>query len=189
MIPRRLTRIVDICADELDRMDAEWAVGGAHAMGIHGYSRATKDLDLFVADEARLSLLRRLEAEGYRVQDVFAPSHHSVAPPRSRDPDVRVDLLFPALGVESLGLMAASRHLFGGRSLPVLPLEHLVALKLQVDPAFERDRYERDLQDLRALRERGLIDARRVRAVLADIDDEEAAARLDELMGGLRRKR
>lgn len=189
MIPKHLARIVDLCADELDGMDAEWAIGGAHAMGVHGYSRATKDVDLFIADEARLPLLRRLEAEGYRVHDVFAPSHHSVSPPRSRDPDVRVDLLFPALGIESLGIMAAKRHRVGSRSLPVLRLEHVVALKLQVDPAFERDRYEKDMQDLRALRERGLIDVKRVRAVLADVGDTEANARLGRLMRGAGGKR
>jgi hypothetical protein len=187
MIPKDLLRIVDLCAEELDRADTEWALGGAHAMAVHGYERATKDVDLFVADDARVRLLERLEAEGYAVREVFPPSHCSVSPPRSRDPDVRVDLLFPALGVESLALLAARRHRVSGRSLPVFPLEHVIAAKLQVDPEFERTRYEKDLQDLRALRERGLIDEHRVHTVLDDLGDRGAKGRLVKLMKAERR--
>lgn len=182
MIPKLLSRIVDLCAEELDSAGADWAIGGAHAMGVHGYARATRDVDLFVADDAREALLARLESEGYPVQNVFPPSHHAVSPPRSRDPDVRVDLLFPALGVESLALLAAKKHRLGNRRYPVIPLEHLVALKLQVDPEFERDRYAKDMQDLLALRERGLIDGERVRGVLADVGDPDAQRRLRALM-------
>lgn len=187
MIPKDLLRIVDLCAEELDGADAEWALGGAHAMAVHGYVRATKDVDLFVADDARRRLLQRLEAEGYAVRDVFPPSHHSVSPPRSRDPEARVDLLFPALGIESLALLAARRHRVSGRHLPVFPLEHVVAIKLQADPSFERDRYHKDLHDLRALRERGLIDEGRVHTVLVDVGDRGAKSRLVELMKGPRR--
>jgi hypothetical protein len=189
MIPKSLARIFELCAEELDAAKADWAIGGAHAMGVHGYARATSDVDLFVADEAREALLARLESEGYPVQDVFPPSHHAVAPPGSRDPDVRVDLLFPALGVESLALLAAKRHRFGNRRYPVIPLEHVVALKLQVDPEFERDRHAKDLHDLHALRERGLIDIERVRRVLDDVGDPDARGRLRTLMAGRRRRR
>lgn len=182
MIHRGLVRSLRTCAEELDALDADWAVAGATALAIHGFERATKDVDLFIADDVRERLLERLSDRGLAVEEVFPPMHYSVAPPRARDPDVRVDLLFPALGVESLGLMAARPAAIAGRQMPVVPLAHLVAAKLAVDPAEDRARHDKDLQDLRELRVRGLIDVERVRELLTDTGDRGAIERLSALM-------
>jgi hypothetical protein len=69
--------------------------------------RATKDVDLFIADDVRDRLLERLAARELAIEHVFPPFHFSIAPPGAVDPEARLDLLFPALGVESLALMAA----------------------------------------------------------------------------------
>ena len=142
----------------------------------------TSFIDLFIADECRAELLAALESEGYFVDAVMPPVHYVVAPPKVADPESRVDLLFPALGIESLGLMAARRVPVAGMQLPVMPLPHLVALKLQTDPLFDRDRYEKDLQDLRELRARGFIDRQKVEEVLEDVRDTAAVRRLYDLL-------
>jgi hypothetical protein len=182
VIRRELRRPLVVLAEELDRLDADWAIGGATALGIHGYERATRDVDVFAGDDVREDLLDRLRDRGQPLEEVFPPVHYAFAP-RARDPDVRIDLLFPALGVESLGLMAARRARIAGRDMPVVPLAHLVAAKLTVDPEEDRDRHLKDQQDLRALWVRGLIDVRAVQRLLEDVGDREAMRRLHELAG------
>lgn len=182
MIDKSLVALVRCCARCLDGLEAEWAIGGATAMAVHGYVRQTKAVDLFIADECRAELLAALKSDGHFVDAVMPPAHYVVAPPKAADPESRVDLLFPALGVETLGLMAARRVSVAGMNLPVMPLPHLVALKLQTDPLFDRDRYAKDHQDLRELRARGFIDSRKVEEVLDDVRDTAAVRRLYELL-------
>lgn len=182
MIAPALAKVLRICAIELDRLAADWAVSGATALATHGYERATKDVDLFIAEEVRDELLDRLAERGLAVEEVFAPVHFSVTPARSRDPELHIDLLFPALGVECLGLVAAKRAPVAGREMPVVPLAYLVAAKLIVDPAEDPERHAKDLQDLRELRLRGLIDAARVEEVLRDVGELDAIGRLHALL-------
>jgi hypothetical protein len=129
-------------------------------------------------------LAEELDALGadWAIGGATALAVHAVVP-RARTPDIRIDLLFPALGVESLGLMAARRAPIAGRDMPVVPLPHLVAAKLAVDPDEDRDRYLEDQQDLRALWARGLVDVGAVEQVLHDTGDRDAVRRLHELAG------
>ncbi len=46
VIRRALVRPLSILAEELDALDADWAIAGATAMGVHGYERATNDVDV-----------------------------------------------------------------------------------------------------------------------------------------------
>jgi hypothetical protein len=184
MIDPSLAKLLKICAVELEDLQADWAVSGATAMATHGYERATKDVDLFIAEEVREPFFARLADRGLTVEEVFPPVHFSLSPKRSRDPELHLDLLFPAPGVGCLGLVAARPGLVAGREMPVVPLQYLVAAKLLVDPEEDRERYDKDLQDLRALRLRGLIDPVRVRSVLEDVGDRGAIVRLHALLRG-----
>lgn len=177
-----LKKLVKLCAHELDELNADWAVGGATAMAAHGFSRQTKDVDIFIADEVRKDLIMRLQSGGVAVGRVMPPSHYSIEPHPNPDPERRVDLLFPALGVECLGIMAAQRMTVEGMNVPVLPLQHVVAAKLLIDPVVERARFEKDGRDLHELRARGLIDVKRVETVLEDVRDKSAIKRLYALM-------
>jgi hypothetical protein len=180
-LDRELSKLLRLCAKKLDAIDAEWAIAGAAAMAAHGYERQTKDIDVFVADDAREELIDYLASRGVTVTHIMPPSHYIIRPPKTLDLDKRIDILFPALGIESLGLMAARRHTIDGQDVPVLQIEHVIALKLQTDPTFDRDRYAKDAQDLQELRARGLIDPHRVRVVLEDVSDQAAIDRLDNL--------
>jgi hypothetical protein len=179
-----LKKALHACAEELDALEADWAIAGATAMHAHGYTRATRDIDLFIGDDARADLLARLRARGVPVKPIFKPHHYRIDPLGRKDPEASIDLLFPALGVESLGLLAATRRRLGGRDMPVFPIHHLVALKLTTDPNIDASRYLRDVADLVALRDRGLVDAGRVRQILEDVKDEDALGRLSSLAAG-----
>jgi len=172
------------CAHELDALGADWAVAGATAMQVHGYARATRDVDLFIGDDARSDLLARLRARTIPVKAIFSPHHYRIDPPGRKDPEASIDLLFPALGVESLGLLAAKRGPVEGTEMPIVPIHHIVALKLTTDPHIDPSRYVRDQADLVALRDRGLVDPARVAEILEDVSDVDARARLTELVAG-----
>lgn len=179
-----LKKALRVCAEELDKLDADWAIAGATAMQAHGYTRATHDIDVFIGDDVRTELIARLRTRGVPVNPVFKPYHYRIDPVARKDPEASIDLLFPALGVESLGLLAATRMLVDGTAMPVLPIHHIVALKLITDPSIDSSRYIRDLADLIALRDRGLVDSERVRQILEDVRDADARARLSDLAAG-----
>jgi hypothetical protein len=180
-------KALHVCAEELDSLDADWAIAGATAMQAHGYVRATRDVDLFIGDDARVEFLGRLRSRKLTPTPVFSPHHYRISPPRRRDPEASIDLLFPALGVESLGLIAAKR-LRVGEEMPVFPLARVVALKLTTDPTLDPSRFLRDQADLVALRDRGLVDPARVAEVLEDVGDRQALERLGDLMRGTPRR-
>jgi len=179
-----LRKALRVCADELDKLDADWAIAGATAMQAHGYARATRDIDVFIGDDVRAELMARLRARGVPVTPIFKPHHYRIDPVARKDPEASIDLLFPALGVESLGLLAATRMLVDGKEMPVFPIHHIVALKLTTDSSIDASRYVRDLADLIALRDRGLVDSARVHQILEDVRDAEARARLSHLVAG-----
>ncbi len=182
-----LTKLLRTVARELDELDADWAVGGAVAMGTHGFVRATQDIDLFIADEVREDLLERLSAQGIYAEEVFEPVHYTIVP-RRQAADVRLDLLFPASAPETLAMMQARRAKVAGVDVPVWPLEHLVAAKLLTDPLIDPDRARKDGRDLDDLHLRGLVDRQRVLGVLDDVGDRGARERLHELVRDRRRK-
>lgn len=182
-------RALRACAEELDALGADWAVAGATAMQAHGYTRATRDVDLFIGDDARAELLGRLRARAVPVKAIFSPHHYRIDPPGRKDPEASVDLLFPSLGIESLGLLAARPGMIDGTKMPIVPLHHIVALKLSTDPNVDPSRYLRDQADLVALRDRGLVDPLRVGQILEDVSDGEARARLIDLVASARAPR
>lgn len=179
-----LKKALHVCAEELDTLEADWAIAGATAMQAHGYTRATRDIDVFIGDDVRGELLARLKARGVPVKAIFKPHHYRIDPVARKDPEASIDLLFPALGVESLGLLAATRTQVAGKPMPVMPIHYLVALKLTTDPKIDASRFVRDLADLVALRDRGLVDAGRVRQILEDVKDSDALGRLTHLAAG-----
>lgn len=166
------------CARTLAALDADWAVGGAFAMAAHGYTRATRDIDLFIGDDVREPLLASLRARGVAVDEILEHIHYAAIPDR-RDPEARVDLLFPSSEPDVSAMMSARPAQVLRRRVPVWPLHLIVANKL----LSERDK---DAHDLAELRKRGLIDAGRVLEVLQELGERGAIKRLQALVGGRR---
>lgn len=187
-IPHHSQRTLLKVKTALDDLEADWAIGGAVAMAAHGYTRETADVDLFIGDDVREDLLAHLAADpSLDVIELMAPFHYGVVP-KGGSTAARLDLLFPALGIESLAVMAARRAPVFGHDMPVWPLQHIVAAKLVTDPQVDPARAARDAQDLRELRDRGLIDVPRVHELLEDVRDRGARRRLAELTAPARPK-
>lgn len=100
-----LRRLLVVCAEVLDDLDADWAVGGALAMAAHGFTRQTEDVDICIGDDVREELLERLTRRGHDPQEVFEPIHYALVPNLAK-PEVRIDLLFPSSAPETLAIMA-----------------------------------------------------------------------------------
>ncbi len=174
----KLRALFSTCVRELERLDADWAVGGAFAMAAHGYTRETRDIDLFIGDDVREQLLAALRARGIAVDEVLEHIHYAAMPDR-KDPEARVDLLFPSSEPDVSAMMSARPAQVLRRKVPVWPLHLIVANKLLSD----RDK---DAHDLAELRKRGLIDASRVLEVLQDMHEPAAIKRLQALVGARR---
>ncbi|MDP2345039.1 MAG: hypothetical protein Q8O67_29110 [Deltaproteobacteria bacterium] len=147
-------------------------------MAANGYLRATTDIDLFIADEAREELVGQLEQLGHPVRTINAPLQYAIGPESGE----HVELLFPTDMPEVAAIWQPMDAVVKGEVLPMMRAEFLVASKLLIEPGDTR--YERDLGDLVAMRERGLIDGPKVLEVLQDCAGARAAKRrLAELLG------
>lgn len=177
-------RVVHQSSTILRPLDTEWAIGGAVAMAAHGYLRATTDIDIFVADEAREELFEGLEALGHRVRTVNEPLQYAVGP----EDHEHVEFLFPTDMPEVSAIWKPIDVIVKGEVMPMMRGEYLVASKLLIEP--DDPRFAKDLGDLVAMHERGLIDGPKVLEVLDDCPGATAAKRrLAELLSPPERSR
>lgn len=155
-------RVLTEVREELDRREVRFALAGGVAVAAHGVQRTTLDLDLVVSSAQAEAAVAALESLGFdTLRRATGFSNHLRA---SRGE--RVDLLF--VGEPTAAAMfarAAVRDLFGAEGIAVVDAEHLVAMKLfaiQVNPT----RAGLDLEDVRALMARGLVNGATVSGYL-----------------------
>ena len=163
---------------ELDQRDIDWAIGGAHAMAAHGFSRETKDIDVFVSPHCRVEVLQICADAAIPIEQVFAESHYTFVPNHSR-PDERLDLLFVHAQPDIAAVMFPTRRDVLGGSYPVCTLPLIAVAKLRSDRA-------KDVSDLDALYRLGLIDTAAVHEHLEEDDDQEAIEKLRQLVARAR---
>lgn len=99
---RQLPDLLDFL-DALNEAKAKYLVIGGHAVGLHGHSRATKDLDVWIGDDAanRAAVIRALEAfgaPGSVVRNLASASKDEFV--FLGHPPQRIDLLQSIPGVE-----------------------------------------------------------------------------------------
>ena len=155
-------RVLDEVADAFGREEIRFALAGGVAVAAYGVQRTTLDLDLVVARDqadAAVALLERLGFETLRRSAAF--SSHLRAPSLER-----VDLILTDLGTAAAILERAERReVFDGTRVSIVHPEHLVAMKLHA-LAQNPSRRAIDLEDVRGLLLRGLVDPRRVSVYL-----------------------
>jgi len=128
-------------AEQLDHLGVRYALAGGLAVGVHGYVRATTDVDFLVGEEA-------FEHHGTLV------TFKTGVPIQVGG--VRVDYLSPhALGQHLEDVLDAPSRVDG---IPVVPIEALIFMKLVA-------RRRRDQLDVVELLRSG-VDARSIRAYL-----------------------
>jgi hypothetical protein len=146
-----------------------FALAGGVAVAAYGIQRSTLDLDFVVARPDADAAVAALEKSGFEtLRRTEGFSNHL----RAAGSD-RVDLLFvaePTAGALFAG--ATEQSIFGATSVAVVHPEHLVAMKLfalQQNP----DRQAIDLEDVRALLHKGLVDSSVVSGYLVRYGLEE----------------
>jgi len=151
----------------LKRHPGAYAIGGAIGMGFRGAVRYTEVLDVFVLEEERLDLLAEVHGLGYRIKPTFEPFYYEAWPPwRPYDPEIKIDLLFPAGEPELSGIeTATSLQVKKGSRVRVMTPLMLALAKVYSDQP-------RHIADLGMMLSRGLVAVRDMEATLRDHDPD-----------------
>jgi hypothetical protein len=121
-------------ADLAKHAGVRWYVFGAQAVNLHGFPRATADLDLTIdlGDQPLSRFLSVLSRRGFdaRFSDPEFVAATRVVPVVHRDSRLPIDLVLAGPGLEQRFLDEVETHTFAGRRVPVLSVENLIVTKL-----------------------------------------------------------
>jgi hypothetical protein len=151
------------------RLRIRWYVFGAQAVNLHGFPRATADLDLTVdlGDRSVATFVAALSTAGFtaRFRDTAFITSTRVIPVVHDASGMPIDLVLAGPGLEQLFLDEAETRRIGRRSIRVLSLENLIVTKLLAGRP-------KDLEDVRELvaRQPGL-DRARIDALLQQLEE------------------
>ncbi len=156
-------------ADLAKRLRLRWYVFGAQAVNVHGFPRATADLDLTIdlPDGPTPSFLRALNAAGFtpRFVDPDFVAMTRVLPVVHRPSALPIDLVLAGPGLEQRFLDELHIENIGRRKIPFLSAENLMVTKLLAGRP-------KDLEDVRELlaRRGGELDHQRVESLLSQLE-------------------
>jgi hypothetical protein len=135
-------------ADLAKRLRIRWYVFGAQAVNLHGFARATADLDLTIelVDLAPEVLVEQLARSGFspRFADPDFVAATRVIPVVHRSTKLPIDLVLAGPGLEQQFLDEVELRRLGRRAIPVISLENLIVTKLLAGRS-------KDLEDVREL--------------------------------------
>src|ERR1035438_9873014 len=126
----------DLIVRRFERIKLRYAVAGGLAVGLHGYIRATQDMDFLVHEEDVMKAESLLSKLGYRANPTVQEFPHSGLAlkrlfkrvPRE-DELMLVDLLIPTSARMKKVLKQAISIPFGKGSIRVVTTRDLVAMK------------------------------------------------------------
>ena len=150
------------------------SIGGGIAVNVHGYRRDTSDVDAFFHRSDRQKILRTIQCTDASsiVLEELDPSHWILVP-EGNSPDERIDLMFASGDPEESAIEMAVTKSYHGISIPVFPVELLVACKYlagREDP--------KDALDIYALWRRGTYDIESIKKLLQQLQNFQFALRL-----------
>lgn len=182
---RSYERALVAFADLAKRVGIRWYVFGAHAENVHGYPRATADLDLTIelAGRSVVAFFGVLNRSGFTprfTDNAFAAATH-VIPVVHRATELPIDLVLAGPGLEQLFLDEVHIEKIARRAIPFLSIENLIVTKLLAARP-------KDLEDVRELlaRRGKTLDHARIEEVLAEL---QAALDQRDLLPQYRRLR
>jgi hypothetical protein len=130
-IRRRFLQLLDA----LERVNAQYAICGAVAMGAHGARRFTEDVDVLVAAddlEGVVAQLSRAMSEIGREPSTGPPKQVRLRSKRAkRSSSVEIDLMVPIDAVEAWALETPVRARAFERKADIVSIEALVLMKLR----------------------------------------------------------
>lgn len=135
-------------ADLAKQLGIRWYVFGAQAVNLHGFARATADLDLTIelGELAVSKLVAKLRQGGFvpRFADAEFIAATRVIPVVHRASKLPIDLVLAGPGLEQQFLDEVTLRRIDKRDIPVLSLENLIITKLLAGRP-------KDLEDVREL--------------------------------------
>ncbi len=156
-------------ADLAKRLHLRWYVFGAQAVNVHGFPRATADLDLTIDLPGGPSpaFLRALDRAGFtpRFADAAFVATTRVLPVVHRASALPIDLVLAGPGLEQLFMDELHIEKIGRREIPFLSVENLIVTKLLAGRP-------KDLQDVHELLARhvGALDHPHIEDLLAQLE-------------------
>ena len=159
---------------------ARIAIGGGVAVRAHGHRRETTDVDAFLRERDRRGVFEALREQGFEVAAVMPPFHY-IAQRRGDPPDVRIDLLFPRGEPELDAIRKARPMRAEGFLVRVVPIEHLIAMKVIATATRGEAQDRADVQRLYGL---GKFAPAKVRAFMAKLP-EDYTTEFDEIMAAI----
>jgi hypothetical protein len=171
-------------AELAKRQGLRWYVFGAQAVNLHGYPRATADLDVTVQlDGDAATFVRALSKAGFepRFADAAFIAAARVIPVEHRASRLPIDIVLAGPGLEQQFLDEVVYVSLDGHEIPILSIENLIVTKLIAGRS-------KDLDDVRELvaRSAATIDRRKVDAMLALVEQALGVSDLVEVFRRIR---
>jgi hypothetical protein len=175
--------------DALTKAHADFAVVGAHAVGVHARPRATIDFDVIVQGSKLASVSKMLRSSGYTVRDEGDVVQIWVGP---KSTEAACDLMrSTAHPLWETILLKTSPGTVAGREVPIATRPALVALKFfsAVSPSRDREDRAQDVVDVARLVKTSwsLADRKEALSLVSVIHpgaDGELARLLDDIAAG-----
>jgi len=176
-IAPKVAQLLDLFLAAAKEVDRPYAIGGALAMGVHGYRRNTDDVDAYVEYKDRIEWVRALRDQGLTVAPLFTGVHYVAYLPKHNDPEIRIDLLVPAEDPDLSAVEVPDSATIAGRHVEVWPVDLLVIAKY-------RSTRPEDNADVGKMFERGLFDSAAVRRIMIHMGETSLAQRFCKQYGG-----
>lgn len=141
-----LKNIFEALSEFFRRENIEFGIIGAFALYAYGYVRATRDIDFITRTEHKKKIITFLESLGLETtfsSNAFSTHQHPID-------SVRVDIMYvEGATADDIFNATQDKLIFKGVKLPVVSVEHLVAMKLFAI----RNNPERKFKDLADIKE------------------------------------
>ena len=158
-----------LVTDFFEREKFDYAVIGAFALCAHGYTRATKDVDFISRIEYQGKIIGYLESLGFETlhrSSGFSNHLRSVGA-------TRIDIMYvEGETARAIFSSVSKMKVLEDLSLPVISLDHLIALKLFAIKN-EPGRKLKELSDIKELSRIGSIDAATLRELFKKYGQEK----------------
>lgn len=175
----KVEQLLDLFLAAAGEVERPYAIGGALAMGAHGYRRQTDDVDAYVHYRDRVDWIRALRGQGLTVTPLFAGVHYVAFLPEHNDPEIRIDLLVPAEDPDLSAVEVPDSATIADRPAEVWPVDLLVIAK------FRSTRIE-DNADVAKMFELGLFDPKSVLLIMRHMGEKLLAKKFWKKYGGER---
>lgn len=135
----RTVNLLQTTARIFKALDIAYTVGGGMAVLLHGVSRHTNDVDVFLLKKDRAALFAALRKDGLLVAPVMDPYHYMAWRPEHNDPRIRIDLLFPEDPLEKFTVRHPQKGAMWDAEFNVTSPAMLAAIKFMTGEARHRN--------------------------------------------------